>query len=289
VAEIELSAGTIEYDDTGGDGPVLVFQGGLAMDRTLWRKVVPELSADHRCVVVDLPIGGHRIPMRPDADLSLRGFGRILAELIERLELRDVTLVGADVAAAQALAVERPELIERLVLVSQEAFENYPPGLPGKMMWVASQVPGGLNALVQPLRIRAMRRLPMAFGRMAKRPIPHDVTDSWVKPLLSNRKIRRDLVRYVRPARKRTMVEIGERMREFDKPALVVWAAEDKVMPPEHGRRLAELMPNARLVEIADSYTLIQEDQPIELARAIRDFVAEAAAPRPAEAQPAPG
>jgi pimeloyl-ACP methyl ester carboxylesterase len=64
-------------------------------------------------------------------------------------------------------------------------------------------------------------------------------------------------------------------------PALVVWAAEDRLMPPEHGRRLAELLPDARLVEIDDSYTLIPEDQPGELARSIREFVRDAA-PEPA-------
>ena len=46
-------------------------------------------------------------------------------------------------------------------------------------------------------------------------------------------------------------------------------------MPPENGRRLAEILPQGRLVEIADSYTLIPEDQPEELARAIRAFVRE--------------
>ena len=44
-------------------------------------------------------------------------------------------------------------------------------------------------------------------------------------------------------------------------------------MPPEHGRRLAELLPHGRLVEIDDSYTLIPLDQPEALARLIREFV----------------
>ena len=73
------------------------------------------------------------------------------------------------------------------------------------------------------------------------------------------------------------MVELTEQLRSFDRPALVVWAAEDRVMPPEHGRRLAELLPQARLVEIEDSRTLIPEDRPAEFAAAIRDFVAEGA------------
>lgn len=61
-------------------------------------------------------------------------------------------------------------------------------------------------------------------------------------------------------------------MPAFDRPALVVWAAGDLVMPPENGCRLATLFPNARLLEIPDSYTLIPLDQPAQLAEAIRKF-----------------
>lgn len=116
--DVELSAGTIEYEDTGGSGPVVVLLHGLAMDSSLWRHVVRELRTDHRCVVPTLPLGGHRRPMRPDADLSLRGHARILAELLERLDLPDVTLVQNDVGIGLMLAGERPERVARLVLAS---------------------------------------------------------------------------------------------------------------------------------------------------------------------------
>jgi hypothetical protein len=46
-------------------------------------------------------------------------------------------------------------------------------------------------------------------------------------------------------------------------------------MPREHGRRLTDIFPQGRLVEIDDSYTLISEDQPAELTRHIREFLAE--------------
>jgi pimeloyl-ACP methyl ester carboxylesterase len=45
-------------------------------------------------------------------------------------------------------------------------------------------------------------------------------------------------------------------------------------MPPEHGRRLADAFPNSRLVEIADSFTLVPEDQPALLTRHLREFIA---------------
>jgi pimeloyl-ACP methyl ester carboxylesterase len=68
--------------------------------------------------------------------------------------------------------------------------------------------------------------------------------------------------------------EWHEKLCLFDRPALVVWASEDRVMPRDHGRRLAALLPDARLVEIPDSYTLTPEDQPAKLAAHIRGFVA---------------
>jgi pimeloyl-ACP methyl ester carboxylesterase len=56
---------------------------------------------------------------------------------------------------------------------------------------------------------------------------------------------------------------------------LVVWADEDRVMPAEHGRRLAGLYPQGRLLTIPDSYTLVPEDQPAALTSAIRAFLSE--------------
>src|SRR5205823_10391901 len=123
--ELELTAGVIDYEDSGGEGPVLVLLGGLVMDGSVWDPVVEELRADHRCVVPTLPLGSHRHPMRRDADLSLRAYGRMVAELLERLDLRDVTLVQNDHAAALALAGENADRAPRTGLSAREAFEHY--------------------------------------------------------------------------------------------------------------------------------------------------------------------
>jgi len=98
--QIELSAGTIDYEDTGGDGPTLVLLHGFLMDASLWDDVIADLSADHRCVAPTLPLGAHRHAMHADSDLSLRGIARLVSELIDRLDLRDVTVVGNDTGGA---------------------------------------------------------------------------------------------------------------------------------------------------------------------------------------------
>jgi pimeloyl-ACP methyl ester carboxylesterase len=272
--ELELTAGPIDYEDSGGDGPVLVLLGGVVMAGNVWDPVVEELRDTHRCVVPTLPLGAHRRPMRADADLSLRGHARIVEELLDALDLRDVTLVQNDHAAALVLAGSPPPRVARFVISSCEAFENYPPGLPGKNLRATAMLPGGLFLAMQAMRVRALRHSPLGLGWMAKRPLPDELVQGWLAPIQRDAGVRRDLRRYALSARRRQMIEICEQLSACDRPALVVWTPEDRVQRPDHGRRLAEALPNAELVEIADSYTLIMRDQPRAFAEAIRGFVA---------------
>lgn len=272
---VGLSAGTIEYTDSGS-GPVLVLLHGLMMDGTLWDEVVAELSADHRCVVPTLPLGAHRQGMNAGADLSLPGIGGLVGEFLERLDLREVTLVGVDTGGAlvQLVITGEEKRVERAVLASCDAFDNFPPGLTGRTLVMSGKLPPrAFGLFMQQMRLRPVRRLPIAFGWLTRR--GDAATKRWMRPVLTRPEIRRDTVRVLRAAAAdpRFLIPVAERLPDFDRPALVVWASEDKVMPPEHGRRLAELLPQGRLVEVEDSYTLLPLDQPGRLAELIREFV----------------
>jgi pimeloyl-ACP methyl ester carboxylesterase len=273
--DVALSAGTIEYEDSGGDGPMLVLLHGLMMDASLWDGVIADLSADHRCVAPTLPLGAHRRGMDADADLSIPGIARLVEEFLERLDLRDVTLVGNDTGGAlvQLLMRDRDKRVERAVLVSCDAFDNFPPGHTGRTLVRTGKLSPRLFGLfMRQMRLRAIRRLPVAFGWLTKR--GDAATARWVEPVITQPSIRRDAVRTLRAAAADPdfLVEAAGFLPDFDRPVLVVWASEDRVMPPEHGRRLAELLPQAQLVEVGDSYTLIPLDQPARLARIIREF-----------------
>jgi pimeloyl-ACP methyl ester carboxylesterase len=277
---IDLPSGTVDYRDTGA-GPVVVLLHGLLMDPTLWDDVVADLGDDHRCVVPVLPMGAHRHALGPDADLSMHGIARLVGELLDALDLHDVTLVGNDTGGAvvQLMMVAGAARVGRIVLVSCDAFDNYPPGLTGKTVVLAGRLPPRLFGLVmQQLRLAPLRRLPIAFGWLTLR--GDAVVKAWLQPVLTRQDIRRDAVRLLRlmAADREVLVEATPALAEFDRPALVVWARGDRVMPDEHGRRLAELLPDARLVEVADSYTLVPLDQPAALVEALRAFTPAAAA-----------
>lgn len=278
---IDLSAGTIDYLDTGGTGPVLVLVHGLLMDETLWTDVVAELAPDHRCVVPVLPLGAHRHAMSDTADLSLPGVARLLAEFIDRLGLTEVTVVGNDTGGAlvQLLMAETAASIERAVLVSCEAFDNLPPGLTGKALILTGKLPPRLFGLfMRQLRLKPMRRLPFVFGWLTRR--GDAVTAGWVTPVIDDIGVARDATRTLRSiaSNRKLLLDNATRLPGFDRPVLVVWARNDRVMPSEHGDRLVELLPDARLVEVDDTDALIPLDQPTALADRIREFVAAHAA-----------
>jgi pimeloyl-ACP methyl ester carboxylesterase len=230
VAEVELSAGPIEYEDTGGAGPLVVLLHGLAMTGSVWRHVVADLRADHRCVVPTLPLGGHRRPMHPDADLSLSGMVGLVADYLDRLDLREVTLVGNDWGGAQLLVTQRRhERLGRFVLAACEAFDNYPPGIPGRLAGLSARTSVATYVMAPSMRLRPFQRAPMSWGWMSTRPVPNEIMDEWFRPLATSRAIRRDFRAYAGSVPdKATLLEWAERQRAFDRPVLVVWAIEDQ-------------------------------------------------------------
>ncbi|MEV2239724.1 alpha/beta hydrolase [Micromonospora sp. NPDC049891] len=272
---ITLTAGTIDYTDTGGDGPVLVLLHGVNMDASLWRRVVAELGPTVRCVCPTLPLGSHRRPMDRPELVTHRGVAALVGELLDALDLREVTVVANDWGGIQFLAADGPtERIAGLGLVACEAFDNFPPGKPGKAVAMSARLPGMLWLSMQLQRFGWFRRAPGAWGWMSKHPIPTEVMDAWFRPAQQNRAIRRDLRTFaLSTPSKGELRALTNRLSSFDRPVLVVWAREDKLMPRSHGPRLAALFPRGRLVEIDDSYTLVPEDQPHRLAAELARFV----------------
>jgi pimeloyl-ACP methyl ester carboxylesterase len=274
---LNLTAGQIDYVDTGGDGPVVVLLHGVNMDASVWRGVAGRLSPRLRCLCPTLPLGSHRRPMDRPKLVTHRGVAAMVGEFLERLDLRDVTLVMNDWGGAQFLLAEGPaERIAGAALVACEAFDNFPPGLPGKAVAASARVPGMLWVSMQLQRFDWFRRAPGAWGWMSRTPVPKDVMDAWFGPAQRDRRIRRDLRTFAlsTPSR-RELAQLTSDLRGFDRPVLVVWASQDRLMPREHGARLAGLFRRGRLVEIEDSCTLVPVDQPDLLAAELLRFVSE--------------
>jgi pimeloyl-ACP methyl ester carboxylesterase len=270
---VEVPAGTIDFRERG-EGPPVVFVHGVGVNGDLWRKVVPRLARRRRCIAPDLPLGGHSTPLRDGADLSLPGLAGIVADLLEALSLEDAAVVANDTggAVAQWLVGHRPERVGRLVLTSCDAWEKFPP-TPQRYLEPAARSRAALWLIARAVQLKAVQRLPIAYGWTTLGPIEPAIMRSYTEAVGRDPRIRRDLARLLRAVDTRYTYEAAEALPGFDRPALVVWAAEDKLFPREHGQRLAELLPQGRFTTIPDSRTFIPEEQPERLAALVEHFL----------------
>jgi len=273
--EVETSYGTLRYRERG-EGPPVVFLHGIVANSALWRRVVPAVTAEVRCITPDWPLGSHELGVRADADMSVPGLAHLVEEFFERLDLHDVTLVANDTggAIAQWVAAHNPPRLGRLVLTPCDAFDNFPPLLL-RHLQLAGRTPAGLWLLGQSLRFRAVHRLPIAFGALTVRPIDLDAMRTYTEPLRTNAAVRHDFARLVRAISKRYTAEAAEQIKGFDKPALVVWSSDDRLFPLRHGHELARRLPQGRLEIVHDAGAFIPEDRPRELARLLDEFLVQ--------------
>jgi pimeloyl-ACP methyl ester carboxylesterase len=272
--EIEIPQGTIRVYEQG-EGPVLFFVHGLMVSHTLWELVVERLAGSHRCVAIDLPLGGHRTPMKAEADLSPRGVAAMIAAVMEQLDLRDVVLVGNDTGGAlcQLVVAHHPERLAGLVLTTCDAYEHFPPTLLKSLPFLGRK-PGIGNAFLRLGRFGLVRDAiiaPVNKRRSKER------SQAWVEPL-GDPDIRRDVLRFMARIDNADTIAAAPALKAFDRPALIVWTKGDRIFPEADGRRLAADL-SAPLEVLDDTRTFIPLDQPDRLAELIRAFVAERVAP----------
>ncbi len=258
----------MEFRDTGGSGPPVVFLHGLLVDGTLWDAVVDRLP-DHRCIVPTLPLGSHTVQVADRSSLTPVGVADMVADLLDRLDLRDVTVVASDTggAIAQLLVTRDPSRVGRLVLTPCDALEVFPPAL-FIPLFKLGRFPLVLSLFLQPLRLPFARRLPIAFGWLTKR-ASSELLAGWAGPVLSDREILLDAAHFARHVSPSITLDVAPRLRAFEGEVVLAWPPEDRCFPIELGRRLAAQFSDARLVEVDDSYSFVAVDQPDVLARLI--------------------
>jgi len=276
---VNLSGGTIHYEDRG-EGEPLVFVHGFGANGLLWREAVEQLRGSHRCIVPDWPLGSHPEAMNPGADVTPPGIARMISELLIELDLDDVTIVGNDSggAVSQILVTEHPARIARLVLTNCDCFEKFPPGH-FKAMAKALRVPGASKVMAESMRIKANRHSPLAYGALTARPVDDALLRAWTEPQIRDAGVRRDGTAFFVAANPAMTMRAAEKLPELKIPALMVWGDADRFFTIEDARRLADLIPDSRLVAIPGGKTFVPLDDPAGVATAIASFVAEKPVP----------
>jgi pimeloyl-ACP methyl ester carboxylesterase len=279
---VDLPTGPVDYRTFGPDAagaPVAVFVHGFLVNGTLWDPVAERLAAGGvRCIVPDWPLGAHRRPADPDAELSPVAIADAVLALLDALDLPDVVLVGSDTGGGLCQLALRGDAhrVAGLVLTNCDAFEKFPPRF-FVPLFLAARSRAAVWLLAQQIRLRAVRHSPLAFGALLNRPVDADLTRGWIQPILDSAAIRRDVTRFARGLRRTELVDAASWLGGFPGPVRLVWGTRDKHFTIDLGRRLAEAFPNAQLDEVPDATTFVSIDRPDAVAAAVLDVVAQTA------------
>jgi len=271
---IDLPHGTVRYRAAGPQDsslPPVVFVHGFLVDSTLWTRTADALAAQGvRSYAPDLPLGSHRVALRPDADQSPRGVARQVAAFIAALGLQDVTLVGNDTGGAicQFVLDTDASRIGRVVLTNCDAFEDFPPAAFVPLFKLFRR-PGAIRPLLLPMRATAARHSPAAYGMLTTTPLDPDQTRAWVEPCLTDHRVREDVARFARAIDARELVEADGRLGAFPGPALLVWGTKDRFFKLSGAERLRDAFAHGRLVTVDDASTFVPLDAPDRLAHEI--------------------
>lgn len=279
-ATVDLPQGTLAYRAAGpatSNHPPVVFVHGLLVDARLWAPAASRLAAQGiRSYAPTLPLGSHRQPMNADADLSPQGVAAIAGDFIRALDLTDVTIVGNDTGGAicQVMLGADTSRISAAVLTDCDAFGTFPP-LSLAPLFRALRHPRVVAGLVPPLRSKAMRNGPLAYGPLATEPIDPALTLDWIEPL-ANPAIRRDLAKFARAVHPRALLDAASRFGAFTGPVRIVWGEADSMFRLKLGRQLAEAFPHATMTTVPGGRTFLPLDHPDEVAGEIAAAIQDA-------------
>lgn len=279
---VEVPAGRIHYEEAGPrDGRPLVFVHGVFVSASLWGPLVEPLAARGlRCIRPTWPMGAHTEATKPGTDLSPSGMARIVADVLEALDLRDVVLVGNDSGGAisQVVAAEHPDRLGALVLTNCDTLEHFPPRV-FKPLPRLVRIPGAMRALLQPYKVGAFRRSPLGFGLLSHKGFD-EVAATWISRLYSDRGVFEDCRRFLSGMSSAATLRAAQTLRTFGKPIVLVWGSDDVIFPPAHARRFADVVGSGvRLELVPGARTFPMFDQPDRIAELIAEVAETAEAP----------
>jgi pyruvate dehydrogenase E2 component (dihydrolipoamide acetyltransferase) len=252
------------YVLAGHGDPPLVFLHGLGASQNIWQAVLPAFAEHHRVFALDLPGHGQSDKPAPEAtDYSLAGIARVVAEALDVLELAPVVLIGHSLGGAVALqvALEQPDKVSRLVLVDSAGLGDE----------INPEILDRIEA--EPSREEARKELALFFHD------PHNILESGVEDLYQQHAEPGawDALRVITAAtfsRDGQRTGLPSRLGEVKVPTLILWGAEDRVIPATHANVGAQALNDAQVVVLEEIGHVPQIEDAAGFVRAVERFLA---------------
>lgn len=258
-----------------GEGHPLVMLHGFPTS-AIWRKVLPLLATNFRCVAIDtLGLGDSMASL--DHDFSLKGQADMINALLKAKRINKFSLLGHDIggAIAQILATQDPKRIEKLVLADCPAYDNWPSNYLKGMILMA-RLPTALHLFSRRLKGVRFARSTKGWGHgfFDRRILTQELASTYFRPLASSAERIQRLKRLLLSLNNRETIEVVPSLRQFQRPAMVLWSCDNRHRSPSWAIKLYHDIPGAKRFELIPFSGLFSpEEKPEEFAQIVINFL----------------
>ena len=234
---VDVDGAHVRYREVG-KGPTVVLVHGFGASLDSWRAVAPFLTARHRVVAIDLK--GFGWTTRPEGDYSPAAQAKLVWDVLDKLGVADVAIVGHSWGSSVALemAVAHPERTRRVALYDAYVYDDQ---VPSFFRWAQKT---GIGELLFGLfyKERFEDRAPLAYAD------ERWVTQARVDAIEQENERPGTIAAALATVRGHHFARLHDALIGFVKPVLLLWGADDQVTPLAFGQRLVNELANARLV-----------------------------------------
>src|SRR3954471_16337368 len=257
-----------------GSGPLVVLLHGIASTADTWAPVAGALAERHTVIAPDLL--GHGASAKPRGDYSLGAYASGLRDLLSALGHDKGTIVGQSLGGgvAMQMAYQFPDRCERMVLVSSGGL-----GRDVHLLLRAAALPGSevvLPVLAANRVLNAGAAVGGFLGRLGLRAGP-DLEELWRSfSSLGDVEARSAFIHSLRgvidPRGQR--VDASDRLYLAERmPTMLLWGERDRIIPAEHGRAAAEMIPGCRFELFPAPGHFPPRDEPRRFVKVLTDFI----------------
>ena len=258
-----------------GQGPDLVLLHGWPLHSATYRELVPLLCNEFTCHLFDFP-GVGLSKTDPKVLCNLEYYALAVHRALEALNLQAYGLVAHDSGgvAAALLASLAPQKVQGLVIAGSETLGSY--SLLLRMLLLVAKAPGGLFLFAKLLQFKAFRESIFGFGGALhdNSKINGEFFQLFGQPLIRDQAVVRGHNRLAQTIRFPRLNELKALYRELPVPVQLIWGAQDKFFPVEKARGMLEFLPSGSELKVIDqARTFVHEDNPVEFARLVKNYM----------------
>lgn len=259
-----------------GSGYDVVFIHGFPTHGYTWRKIIPKISQTHKCHVVDLPgLGDSKWEKTSKFDSTSQA--HYVIALIEHLKIQKCSLIAHDSGAtvARIIAIERPDLVEKLVLINTEIPHHLPP-------WIPFYQKTGLLPLVPNIIRFALKQSWFIKSRMGFSEAYSDKTllnnpenlGPYLNPLIQSQAKTIGAFKYLRGIDWKVIDQFKTTHQNIKADTLFIWGEDDRTFPVELGYKMIDQFnENCEFVRVANASLLPHEEKSEEVGQIITQFL----------------